>query len=321
MFTHDQLVRMYRQMVAIREFDERVVAMRLAGEIEGVVHPYVGEEAIAVGVCALLRRDDTMTSTHRGHGHCIAKGAGLDRMMAELLGRRDGFCGGKGGSMHIADFDIGMLGANGIVAAGLPIATGAALAAQLRGGDQVTACMFGDGAAAAGPFHETLNIAALQRLPLIFVCEDNGWAANSTGGGMLSGTPAALAQAHGVPAEEVDGNDVLDVAAATERAVDRARGGGGPTLIVAHSFRTKGHAYRSVDVPLRGDPELRAAWTARDPIVQFARHLASQDVAVDADAIRDEVRRELDAAVEFARSSPVPDLDDALADMFAEVIA
>jgi pyruvate dehydrogenase E1 component alpha subunit len=308
-------------MVLIREFDERIVALRAAGDIEGVVHPYVGEEAIAVGVCAHLRRDDAMTSTHRGHGHCIAKGADPKRMMAELFGRRDGFCGGKGGSMHIADFDIGMLGANGIVAAGLPIACGSALAAQLRGSDQVTACMFGDGVAGAGPFHETLNIAALQKLPVVFVCEDNGWAANSAAGSMLSGTPAGLAQAHGVPAEVVDGNDVLAVAAATERAVVRARQGAGPSLIVAETFRVQGHAYRQAPVALSGEPEVRVRWAERDPIAGFAAHLRAEGVKVDATAVLDDVHAELDAAVAYALQSPVPDLDDALADMFAEVVA
>ncbi|MBN9624352.1 MAG: thiamine pyrophosphate-dependent dehydrogenase E1 component subunit alpha, partial [Actinobacteria bacterium] len=307
--TDDELRDLYRQMVTIREFESRILRLRLDGEIEGVVHPYIGEEAIAVGVCAHLRRDDAMTSTHRGHGHCIAKGADLGRMMAELFGRIDGFCGGKGGSMHIADFEIGMLGANGIVAAGLPIACGSALAAQLRDSDQVTACMFGDGVAGAGPFHECLNIAGLQRLPIVFVCEDNGWAANSVSGEMLSGTPASIAAGHQVRSTAVDGTDVLDVAAAMEEAVAVARGGEGPTLIVARCFRYQGHAYRNVDLPLPGGEEERRAWLERDPIPRFAEELARRGVELDPEAVSREVEEELGAAEDFARNSPVPALD------------
>src|SRR5919198_878308 len=172
----DQLLAMFRQMVLIRRFDELAMELRLAGRIYGVVHPYIGQEAIAVGICANLQPSDRLTSTHRGHGHCIAKGADIKRMMAELFGRRDGYCKGKGGSMHIADFDVGMLGANGIVGAGLPITAGAGLAAQLEGGDNVAVGFFGDGATGEGPFHESLNIAALWKLPVVWICENNGYA-------------------------------------------------------------------------------------------------------------------------------------------------
>src|SRR6266516_4540428 len=182
----DQLLAMFRQMVLIRRFDELAMELRLEGRIYGVVHPYIGQEAIAVGVCANLETTDRLTSTHRGHGHCIAKGADIKRMMAELFGRRDGYCKGKGGSMHIADFDIGMLGANGIVGAGLPIAAGAAVAAQLEGSDVVAVGFFGDGATGEGPFHESLNIASLLKLPVVWVCENNQYAADTPVGSGLS---------------------------------------------------------------------------------------------------------------------------------------
>src|ERR1700756_5498871 len=175
-----QLTRMLRAMILIREFDERAIQLRVAGKIYGAVHPYVGQEAVAVGVCSVLKTTDRITSTHRGHGHCIAKGADINRMMAELFGRVDGYCKGKGGSMHIADFAIGMLGANGIVGGGLPIACGAALAAQLEGAGGVTACFFRDGATREGEFHESVNIASVWRLPLIFVCENNQYGADNS---------------------------------------------------------------------------------------------------------------------------------------------
>src|SRR5438876_1635451 len=195
-----QVTQMLRAMILIREFDERAIQLRVAGKIYGAVHPYVGQEAVAVGVCANLTLSDRVISTHRGHGHCIAKGADIRRMMAELFGRADGYCKGKGGSMHIADFSIGMLGANGIVAGGLPIACGAALAAQLEGAGGVTACFFGDGATGEGEFHESLNIAALWKLPLIFVCENNGYGAgNAVESVRVVGDIALHAAAYGLP--------------------------------------------------------------------------------------------------------------------------
>src|SRR5216684_3253959 len=228
-----QLVDMLRTMILIREFDLLAIELRKKGRIHGVVHPYVGEEAVAVGVCAALRISDRVISTHRGHGHCIAKGADIKRMMAELFGRADGYCKGKGGSMHIADFAIGMLGANGIVAGGMPIACGAALAAQLEEAGGVAACFFGDGATGEGEFHETLNIASLWKLPLIFVCENNQYA--------------------------------------TGNAVERARRGAGPTLIHCKTFRSLFHAMRDVPPPETRSADLLAAWRGRDrdPITRF----------------------------------------------------
>ena len=218
-----QAAEMLRTMILIREFDERAIQLRVAGKIYGAVHPYVGQEAVAVGVCANLTVKDRVTSTHRGHGHCIAKGADIRRMMAELFGRVDGYCKGKGGSMHIADFAVGMLGANGIVGGGLPIACGAALAAQLEGKGDATVCFFGDGAAAEGEFHEALNIASLWKLPIVFVCENNQYAANNAVAVQHPSVDiAAHARVYDMPGVVVDGNDVLEVRESVKADLDEA---------------------------------------------------------------------------------------------------
>src|SRR5688572_23407935 len=245
-----QLLEMLRTMILIREFDERAIQLRLAGKIYGAVHPYVGQEAVAVGVCSHLAVTDRVTSNHRGHGHCIAKGASIQKMMAELFGRVDGYCKGKGGSMHIADFAVGMLGANGIVGGGLPIACGAALAAQLEGEGRVTACFFGDGAAAEGEFHEAMNIAGLWKLPIGFVCEHNQYAANNAVS-VQHPRPdiASHAAAYDMPGITVDGNDVLDVHARTGEAVARARRGEGPSLLECQTYRWHFHAMRNAPPP------------------------------------------------------------------------
>ncbi len=311
---------LYRTMLLIRRFDELVLEMRLAGEVDGVVHPYLGQEAIATGVCSVLRDDDALTSTHRGHGHCIAKGADPRRMMAELLGRRDGYCAGKGGSMHIADFKIGMLGANGIVAAGMPIAAGAALAATLTGSDSVAVSMFGDGAVGAGPFHETMNIAALWKLPLILVCENNGYAVGTAPEQALSAqSVAALAEGYGTPGEIVDGNDVLAMRSASWRAVERARAGEGPTLLEARTFRISNHAYRGVAAPDTRDPDLIAGWVERDAVAGFRRALIAEGTLTDsaAEAIAQSVEEQLADARRFGEESPYPDPEEALEGLFA----
>src|SRR3954470_22266665 len=250
-------VELYRQMLMIRRFEERALELRRDGRIYGVVHPYIGEEAIAVGVCANLRTSDRIVSNHRGHGHCIAKGADIKRMMAELFGRRDGYCKGKGGSMHIADFDVGMLGANGIVGAGLPITAGAGLAAQLEGGDNVAVGFFGDGATGEGPFHESLNIAALWKLPVIWVCENNQYAVETpVAAGLAAKNVADLAAGYGFPGYTIDGNDVLAVYQAANEAVRRARAGEGPTLLECKTWRKHQHALRDVVTPDRRPPKL-----------------------------------------------------------------
>jgi pyruvate dehydrogenase E1 component alpha subunit len=316
------LVGLLRSMILIREFDLLAIELRKGRRIHGVVHPYVGEEAVAVGVCAVLRRTDRITSTHRGHGHCIAKGADINRMMAELFGRVDGYCKGKGGSMHIADFAIGMLGANGIVGGGLPLACGAALAAQLEGGDGVVACFFGDGATGEGEFHESLNIAALWKLPLVFVCENNQFGADNAVGSVRVEPDIALhAAAYGMPGVSVDGNDVLAVREAAQAAVDRARAGGGPTLLHCTTFRSLFHAMRDAPPPETRPTELLDEWRRRDrdPIARFEDLLIGKGIVTAADvlAIRDEVAQALQAAVDFAEASPYPDPKDLLVDMFA----
>jgi TPP-dependent pyruvate/acetoin dehydrogenase alpha subunit len=315
------LARMLRTMILIREFDERAIALRVAGKIYGAVHPYVGQEAVAVGVCASLTVRDRVTSTHRGHGHCIAKGADIRRMMAELFGRVDGYCKGKGGSMHIADFAVGMLGANGIVGGGLPIACGAALAAQLEGQGNVTVCFFRDGAAAEGEFHEALNIASVWKLPIVFVCENNQYAANNAVGAQHPRADiAAHAAAYAMPGVIADGNDVLEVEAVTRDAVARARRGDGPSLLECKTYRWHFHAMRATPPPETRPAEEIDAWKARDPIARLEQHVLGRALlsADEIGVIRAGVNADLDAAVAFAERSPFPDPKDLLVDMFAD---
>ncbi|PWU23037.1 MAG: pyruvate dehydrogenase (acetyl-transferring) E1 component subunit alpha [Candidatus Rokuibacteriota bacterium] len=315
------LVQMLRTMILIREFDERAITLRVAGKIYGAVHPYVGQEAVAVGVCTTLSTRDRVTSTHRGHGHCIAKGADIRRMMAELFGRVDGYCKGKGGSMHIADFAVGMLGANGIVGGGLPIACGAALAAQLEGKGDVTVCFFGDGAAAEGEFHEALNIASVWKLPIVFVCENNQYAANNA---VAVQHPridiAAHAGPYEIPGVIADGNDVLEVYARTGEAVDRARRGEGPSLLECKTYRWHFHAMRNAPPPETRPSDEIFSWKARDPIARLEQHVLDCGVlsAAEIAALRERVTADLDEAVAFADASPFPDPKDLLVDMFAE---
>jgi TPP-dependent pyruvate/acetoin dehydrogenase alpha subunit len=315
------VVQMLRTMMLIREFDERAIQLRVAGRIYGAVHPYVGQEAVAVGVCSTLTVRDRVTSTHRGHGHCIAKGADIRRMMAELFGRVDGYCKGKGGSMHIADFAVGMLGANGIVGGGLPIACGAALAAQLEGKGAVTVCFFGDGAAAEGEFHEALNIAALWKLPIVFACENNQYAANNAVAAQHPRVDiAAHAHAYAMPGVIVDGNDVLEVHAASGAAVARARRGEGPTLLECKTYRWHFHAMRAAVPPETRPLDEIATWKARDPIARLEQHLLETGVVGTSEiaALRGRVAADLDEAVAFAEASPFPDPKHLLVDMFAE---
>jgi TPP-dependent pyruvate/acetoin dehydrogenase alpha subunit len=316
-----QMVAMLRTMILIREFDELAIRLRVAGKIYGAMHPYVGQEAVAVGVCSVLTRQDRVTSTHRGHGHCIAKGADIRRMMAELFGRVDGYCKGKGGSMHIADFAVGMLGANGIVGGGLPIACGAALAAQLEGRGDVTVCFFGDGAAAEGEFHEALNIASVWKLPILFVCENNQYAANNAVAVQHPGADiAAHAGAYAMPGMVVDGNDVLSVHAATSDAAARARRGDGPSLLECKTYRWHFHAMRAA-VPAETRPAGEiASWKARDPIARFEHEVLERGLISVGGirTLREEVAAALDDAVAFAEASPFPDPKDLLVDMFAE---
>ena len=317
----EQLRHMLRQMQTIRRFEERASADYHAGDIYGVVHCYIGEEAVAVGVCAALNRDDQIISTHRGHGHCIAKGADLNRMMAELYGRETGYCKGKGGSMHIADFDIGMLGANGIVAGGIAIVTGAGLAAQLAGNGRVAVSFFGDGAANAGPFHESVNVAAAWKLPMLYVCENNLYAAQTPADGTTATIDiAARAAGYGIPGVVVDGNDVLAVYDAATEAVARARAGDGPTLIECKTYRWRAHTERPTQPDYRPPDEIEA-WKKLDPVARLIAHLKShQGQFSDAEWQRmdQEILAEIETSVGYAKSSAFPAPEAALEDIFAD---
>jgi TPP-dependent pyruvate/acetoin dehydrogenase alpha subunit len=315
----DKQRQLLRQMLTIRSFEERASADYQAGKIYGVVHCYIGEEAVAVGVCAALERDDQIISTHRGHGHCIAKGADLQRMMAELYGRQTGYCKGKGGSMHIADFAIGMLGANGIVAGGISIVTGAGLAAQMLGNGRVAVSFFGDGASNAGPLHECLNIAASWKLPMIYVCENNLYAAQTSAASTQAlGDVAARAAGYGIPGMIVDGNDLFAVNRAAYQAVQRAREGEGPTLIECKTYRWHAHTERKTQPDQRDKAEI-AAWKRKDPIARLLDHLKQQRQLseVDWQGMKTEVQREIDAAVAYAETSPFPTPEQAAEDVFA----
>jgi pyruvate dehydrogenase E1 component alpha subunit len=307
-----------RTMLRIRRFEERAEELYLAGELPGFIHLSIGQEACAAGACLALRSDDYITSTHRGHGHCIAKGAPIDRMMAELYAKATGSCKGKGGSMHIADFSVGMLGANGVVGGGANLAVGAAIAARLRGTDQVALCFFGDGASNRGPVHEAMNLAAVWKLPVIFFCENNQYASTtSIRTATLTTDLAVRAAGYGMPSETIDGNDADAVHRATSRWVEYARSGNGPAMIEAKTYRMRGHYV--------GDPQLyRPAGEVeehrgRDPIVRLEREIAGSGglSANDAQRLREEADAEIEAAVDFARSSPLPAPEEALVDAYA----
>ena len=319
--TPELWLRLYEQMLTIRRFEETAIQLFEQGFIRGNVHPCIGQEAVSVGVCATLRREDYITSTHRGHGNCIAKGANLRKMMAELLGRATGFCKGKGGSMHIADFAGGNLGANGIVGGGFPIAAGAGLSIQTRGTDQVAVCFFGDGAANQGTFHESLNLAALWRLPVVFVCENNQYAL-STPLAESKGTPpiAARAAAYGFPGVTVDGNDLAEVYARSREAVERAQRGEGPTLLDCLTYRFFGHftGDKGHGIAYRSKEEMEA-WQRRCPIARFRERLLAEGLlTAEQDAeILARAAAAIEDATQFAKASPWPETAEALRDVFS----
>jgi len=316
--SQEKLVEMYRKMLEIRHFEEKVFELYGQNLVPGTIHLYAGQEAVAVGVCSALRKDDYITSTHRGHGHCIAKGADLKRVMAEILGRKTGYCKGKGGSMHIADFSIGMLGATAVVGAGLPIATGAALSIKLRGTNQTVACFFGDGASNQGTFHESLNIAAIWQLPILYVCENNLYAMGTRQSRvMLIKNIAERVVAYGIPGITVDGNDILAVYKAAKNAVERAREGGGPTLLECKTYRHKGHS-RMDPAKYRPKEEVEE-WLRKDPIKRFRSKLLESNVLsqAEADEIEQAVIAEVEEAVKFALESPYPTPEEALEDVYA----
>jgi acetoin:2,6-dichlorophenolindophenol oxidoreductase subunit alpha len=314
--TRETTLKLYETMRRIRSFELAVVELFARGKIPGFLHTYVGEEAVAAGVCTALRSDDYIISTHRGHGHLIAKGGRLDLMMAELFGRRTGYCKGKGGSMHIAEPDLGMLGANAIVGAGTVIINGAALTAQYLGTDRVAVAFFGDGATNTGAFHEGLNLASVWNLPTVFVCENNSYAESTPQRQHQKIKDVAVrAAAYDMPAVTVDGNDAGAVFEAATNAVARARSGGGPTLLEAKTYRWRGH--------YEGDPQMyrsreeMEAWEKKCPIERWRTVLLEQGISAAAlDEIDNRIRQELDQAVAFAEQSPLPDPSDARSDIF-----
>ncbi len=301
-------VELYRAMRMIRRFDERIVDLVNANEIAGTTHEYVGQEAVAVGVCAALRPDDVITSTHRGHGHLIAKGADVTGMMSELLGRTSGLNRARGGSMHIADLSLGILGANGIVAAGAPIAAGAAWAARQSGSGRIAVAFFGDGGLNQGVLHETMNLATLWGLPLVFVCENNGYAVTLPTASATAGSITGRAAAYGMSAVSVDGMDVFAVLDAATEAVARARGGDGPTFLECVTYRFAGHhtAERTMSLHYRSEEEIDA-WRARDPL-GIAGALLTDD---ERRRVDDEVEGRLDEALEDARAAERPSPSEA----------
>jgi len=312
-------LRHYRTMHLIRRFDERLMELFGQGVISGTAHACCGQEASAMGVCAALGADDAVTSTHRGHGHLIAKGGCVDKLMAELFGKATGYSLGRGGSQHVAAYEVGFLGSNGITAGGLPIATGAALAMQQQGRPNVVAAFFGDGATGQGAFHEAVNVGASWKLPIIYVCENNLYA---MGTAISRTSPVAdvadRAAGYGMPGTVVDGNDLDAVYDATAEAVERARAGGGPSLIEAKTYRHFGHSKGDAERVYRTRAE-EAAWSARDPLAITAARLKSDGVLDDDShaALVAEVAERIEAAVRFAESSPLPDPATVMDGVFA----
>lgn len=313
----EQLVEMFRKMCLIRSFEEHARDLYMDGTIRGAMHMYIGEEAVAVGACTALRQDDYITSTHRGHGHCLAKGGDPRAMMAELLGKATGYCHGKGGSMHIADLDLGILGANGIVAGGVGIATGAAYACRYRGTDQVVCCFFGDGALNQGVLYESENMAALWKLPIIFMCEWNKYAEFSPSANFLPVHDlTSRAVPFGFPSVVVDGNDVIAVYQTVAAAVNRARAGKGPTLIFADTYRIEGH---TIGDPLTLRPKGETdEWRKHDPIPRMGKTLSKRGLLDEnrSDSIAEAAKHEIEQAIQFAKASPDPEMDELWRDVY-----
>jgi pyruvate dehydrogenase E1 component alpha subunit len=316
----EKWMHMYRRMQMIRHFEEHVNDLYTRALMPGLAHLYIGEEAVAVGVCAALRQDDYITSTHRGHGHCLAKGASPNRMFAELLGKEAGYCRGKGGSMHIADPATGNLGANAIVAGSAGIATGAAFSAKHLGNGRVAVCFFGEGALGQGVVYETMNLAALWKLPVIYVCENNLYTEYTHFLETTAGEIPARSAAFGVPSEVVDGQDVRAVFLATERLVDRARLGEGPSFLLCNTYRYSGHHVGDISREYYRTKQEEQEWkTKRDPLKLFGDWLTRQKIA-DAAAllnIGEEVESEMQAAVDFAVAAPYPKPEEAEEDVYA----
>ncbi len=307
--TEDYL-RMYAQMVRIRTFEDNANQLYLSAKMPGLTHMYSGEEAVAVGICEALTDDDRITSTHRGHGHCVAKGADFSQMFCELLGKVEGYCRGKGGSMHIADQSHGNLGANAIVGGSMGIATGSALRTKLQGSDDVTVCFFGDGATAQGLWYEVMNMAALWKLPVIYACENNGYSEYTKTEEIAAGSISARAEAFGIEAHQVDGQDVMAVNELARKLVARARKGEGPFFIELMTYRYHGHHVGDINREYYRSKAEEKDWKEnRDPIIRFRAHLVSEGIATeeDLDALNAQIEKDAAEAVAYALDAAYPD--------------
>ena len=317
--SRNTLIDLYATMLTIRRFEERVAAEVYAGKVPGFVHSYIGEEAIATGVCVHMDRQDRIVSHHRGHGPCIAKGADMTRMMAEIYGKKTGYCKGKGGSMHIADFSIGMLGADGIVGAGLPIATGAAMAAQLDRKGAIAAVFFGDGACNEGEFHEALNLASIWKLPLLFVCENNGYGVNTSAEYAMGAKDITrMPEAYHIANRSIYGNDVELVYEAAAEAIARLRKGDGPYFLECKTYRWHKHFLSNALEDLRPSEELEA-WKQKCPVAAFQKKLLDRKIltASEAEQIDQKILAQVEEAHAFAMESPYPQPQDALEDVYS----
>lgn len=317
-FSKEKLIHLYKQMWDIRLFEEKIDELIKQGKLHGTTHLCIGQEACAVGSCAVLRKDDKITSTHRGHGHSIAKGADMKRMMAELFGKATGYCKGKGGSMHIADVENGNLGSNGVVAGGIPIAVGSALTAKMKKFDYVTLSFFGDGATNEGSFHEALNLAAIWNLPVVFICENNQYGMSSPVQEMVNiELLSDRAKAYGFPGVTIDGNDMIEVINTVYEAVERARDGKGPTFIEMITYRFNGHS--KSDKLIYRTREEEKIWYKKEPINRFKQILLEANILTESEAekIKEMSLHEVEEALRFAENSPSPTKDDLLTDVYA----
>lgn len=316
--TDEKLIRLYKEMWLIRYFDEKVDQFFAKGMIHGTTHLCVGQEASSAGAIAALKDIDKITSTHRGHGHCISKGADVNRMMAELFGRETGYCKGKGGSMHIADLEKGNLGANGIVGGGIPLAVGAALTSKMKGEGYVVLCFFGDGASNEGSFHEAVNLAAIWSLPVVFICENNHYGMSGSVKEMIKIEHIAdRAAAYGIPGKVVDGTDIIETMNVVYEAVENARIGNGPALIEAKTYRWKGHS--KSDAKKYRTREEEVEWREKDGIKKFKELLIQEGLITEEKAkqLQQEAKQEIEESVIFAENSPEPSLDSLLEDVYA----
>ena len=319
--TEDYL-RMFRQMARIRAFEDQANQLYLSAKMPGLTHMYSGQEAVAVGICEALTSDDKITSTHRGHGHCVAKGAEFKQMFCELLGKEEGYCRGKGGSMHIADQSNGNLGANAIVGGSMGIATGAALSAKRLGTDHVTVCFFGDGATAQGLMYEVMNMAALWKLPVIYACENNGYSEYTRTEEIAAGSLTARAEAFGIEAHKIDGQDVLAVNELSQKLVARCRNGEGPFFIELETYRYHGHHVGDINREYYRSKDEEVDWKEnRDPITLFGQYLTGEGIASENElsGLREEVKTEAMAAVEYALAAPYPDSSEVDMHVFTDI--